>query len=124
MAEAAASTVASSVTGGWTKHVTCRYFMHGLCKEGDNCRYSHDLSSSKPAAMTCKFFQKGNCVFGDRCRFEHSKPIKKEELPLASVSQANPSDPEPLSKSHGSGAQDWVNAAEFVPGQPYCGRGD
>ncbi|MED6249744.1 hypothetical protein ATANTOWER_018933 [Ataeniobius toweri] len=68
MAEAAASTVASSVTGGWTKHVTCRYFMHGLCKEGDNCRYSHDLSSSKPAAMTCKFFQKGNCVFGDRCR--------------------------------------------------------
>ena len=23
-----------------------------------------------------------------------------------------------------SGAEDWVNAAEFVPGQPYCGRGE
>lgn len=23
----------------------------------------------------------------------------------------------------GVGAEDWVNAVEFVPGQPYCGRG-
>lgn len=46
----------------------CRYFMHGLCKEGDNCRYSHDLASSKPAAMVCKFFQRGHCAFGERCR--------------------------------------------------------
>lgn len=23
----------------------------------------------------------------------------------------------------GAGAEDWVNAVEFVPGQPYCGRG-
>lgn len=63
-------------------------------------------------------------------RFEHSKSVKKEELPatqtlpLASASQENPSDPEPRGISPGSGAQDWVNAAEFVPGQPYCGRGE
>ncbi|XP_039647728.1 probable E3 ubiquitin-protein ligase makorin-1 [Perca fluviatilis] len=163
MAEAAAaSTAATPVTGGWTKHVTCRYFMHGLCKEGDNCRYSHDLTNSKPAAMICKFFQKGNCVFGDRCsdslerdrlgrreregttcskgpvlesnprplRFEHCKPAKNEELPpsqtlpLPSVSLAASSDPEPSGPTPGSGAQDWVNAAEFVPGQPYCGRAE
>uniref|UniRef100_A0A8C0S2U6 C3H1-type domain-containing protein n=1 Tax=Canis lupus familiaris TaxID=9615 RepID=A0A8C0S2U6_CANLF len=31
-------------SGSWTKQVTCRYFLHGLCKEGENCRYSHDLS--------------------------------------------------------------------------------
>ncbi|XP_056280426.1 probable E3 ubiquitin-protein ligase makorin-1 isoform X2 [Pseudoliparis swirei] len=132
MAEAAAaSTAASPVTVGWTKHVTCRYFMHGLCKEGDHCRYSHDLTNSQPAAMTCKFFQKGNCVFGDRCRFEHCKPEKTEEelptsqaLPLPSVSKAGSSDPEPSGPTPGSGAQDWVNAAEFVPGQPYCGRAE
>lgn len=23
----------------------------------------------------------------------------------------------------GVGVEDWVNAVEFVPGQPYCGRG-
>ncbi|KAM9334477.1 putative E3 ubiquitin-protein ligase makorin-1 [Symphorus nematophorus] len=131
MAEAAvASTATSPVTGGWTKHVTCRYFMHGLCKEGDNCRYSHDLTNSKPAAMICKFFQKGNCVFGDRCRFEHCKPAKNEEpptpqtLPLPSVSLVGPSDPETSGSTPGPGAQDWVNAAEFVPGQPYCGRAE
>uniref|UniRef100_A0A8C4GL21 RING-type E3 ubiquitin transferase n=1 Tax=Dicentrarchus labrax TaxID=13489 RepID=A0A8C4GL21_DICLA len=131
MAEAAvASTATSPVTGGWTKHVTCRYFMHGLCKEGDNCRYSHDLTNSKPAAMICKFFQKGNCVFGERCRFEHCKPAKNEEpptpqtLPLPSVSLVGPSDPEPSGPTPGPGAPDWVNAAEFVPGQPYCGRAE
>uniref|UniRef100_A0A4W5JNL0 RING-type E3 ubiquitin transferase n=1 Tax=Hucho hucho TaxID=62062 RepID=A0A4W5JNL0_9TELE len=68
MAEAAAP-AAPAITGAWTKHVPCRYFMHGLCKEGTNCRYSHGLNTSQPAAvMICKFFQKGNCVFGDRCR--------------------------------------------------------
>ncbi|KAF3859443.1 hypothetical protein F7725_021842 [Dissostichus mawsoni] len=131
MAEAAAaSTAASPGTGGWTKHVTCRYFMHGLCKEGENCRYSHDLTKSKPEAMICKFFQKGNCVFGDRCRFEHCKPEQNEELPttqtlpLPTASPAGSSDPEPSGPTPGSGAQDWFNAAEFVPGQPYCGRAE
>jgi len=64
-------------------------------------------------------------------RFEHCKPEKTEEelptsqaLPLPSVSKAGSSDPEPSGPTPGSGAQDWVNAAEFVPGQPYCGRGE
>ncbi|PNI99729.1 MKRN1 isoform 3 [Pan troglodytes] len=52
--------------GGWTKQVTCRYFMHGVCKEGDNCRYSHDLSDS-PYSVVCKYFQRGYCIYGDRC---------------------------------------------------------
>ncbi|XP_051976780.1 probable E3 ubiquitin-protein ligase makorin-1 [Xyrauchen texanus] len=140
MAEAAAaSTAAPAVIGGWTKHVTCRYFMHGLCKEGDNCRYLHDLSSCKPT-MTCKFFQKGYCAFGDRCRYEHTKPAKQDEVPSSKPSvplTAAPlaSTPDPVSdgtggttgtqeKPQSSGAVDWVNAAEFVPGQPYCGRAD
>uniref|UniRef100_A0AAY4BFM8 RING-type E3 ubiquitin transferase n=1 Tax=Denticeps clupeoides TaxID=299321 RepID=A0AAY4BFM8_9TELE len=128
MAEAAAaSTAAPAITGGWTKHVTCRYFMHGLCKEGNNCRYSHDLTSSKPA-MICKFFQKGYCAFGDRCRYEHTKPAKQEDLsgpkpqmllPSAPLPPTGPPDPAPTGTD-----LDWVNAAEFVPGQPYCGRGD
>uniref|UniRef100_A0A6Q2YQ97 RING-type E3 ubiquitin transferase n=1 Tax=Esox lucius TaxID=8010 RepID=A0A6Q2YQ97_ESOLU len=123
MAEAAAaSTAAPAITGGWTKHVTCRYFMHGLCKEGTNCRYSHDLNTSQPStAMICKFFQKGNCMFGDRCRFEHSKEdLPGPKLPLPSAS-STPRPPNPLR----SGAGDWVMAAEFVPGRPYyCGRGE
>uniref|UniRef100_A0AAZ3SAS6 RING-type E3 ubiquitin transferase n=1 Tax=Oncorhynchus tshawytscha TaxID=74940 RepID=A0AAZ3SAS6_ONCTS len=62
--------------------------MHGLCKEGINCRYSHDLNTSQPAAaMICKFFQKGNCVFGDRCRLA-SRPMRRTwscRLPSSAV---------------------------------------
>uniref|UniRef100_A0A8C1XQY2 RING-type E3 ubiquitin transferase n=1 Tax=Cyprinus carpio TaxID=7962 RepID=A0A8C1XQY2_CYPCA len=138
-AAAAASTAAPAVIGGWTKHVTCRYFMHGLCKEGDNCRYLHDLSSCKPT-MICKFFQKGCCAFGDRCRYEHTKPAKQDEVPsskppvpLTAAPLAGTPDPvsdgpggttDAQEKPQGLGAVDWVNAAEFVPGQPYCGRAD
>ncbi|XP_019909258.2 probable E3 ubiquitin-protein ligase makorin-1 isoform X2 [Esox lucius] len=122
-----------------------RYFMHGLCKEGTNCRYSHDLNTSQPStAMICKFFQKGNCMFGDRCRFEHSKEdLPGPKLPLPSAS-STPRPPASLSapSRHArrpgsgeavnspenplrSGAGDWVMAAEFVPGRPYyCGRAD
>nr|XP_055109409.1 E3 ubiquitin-protein ligase makorin-1-like isoform X1 [Symphalangus syndactylus] len=55
--------------GGWTKQVTCRYFMHGVCKEGDNCRYSHDLSDS-PYSVVYKCFQRGYCIYGDRCSIQ------------------------------------------------------
>ncbi|XP_037735126.1 E3 ubiquitin-protein ligase makorin-1 isoform X1 [Chelonia mydas] len=128
--------------GGWTKQVTCRYFMHGVCKEGNNCRYSHDLSTSQ-SAMVCRYYQRGCCAYGDRCRYEHTKPLKREEVttvnPAAktypSASSDLPSLPEALEASTGetevkdtdlaatgAGAEDWVNAVEFVPGQPYCGR--
>lgn len=129
--------------GGWTKQVTCRYFMHGVCKEGDNCRYSHDLSDS-PYGVVCKYFQRGYCVYGDRCRYEHSKPLKQEEVTatdlsakpslaassslssgVGSLAEMNPGEAEsrnPNFPTVGAGSEDWVNAIEFVPGQPYCGR--
>ena len=37
----------SRSTGSWTKQVVCRYYLHGLCKEGEKCRYSHDLSAGR-----------------------------------------------------------------------------
>ncbi|XP_045421229.1 E3 ubiquitin-protein ligase makorin-1 isoform X2 [Lemur catta] len=115
--------------GGWTKQVTCRYFMHGVCKEGDNCRYSHDLSDS-PYGVVCKYFQRGYCIYGDRCRYDHSKPLKQEEgtaTDLTAKSSAEMDTGEAESRNSnfatvGAGSEDWVNAIEFVPGQPYCGR--
>uniref|UniRef100_A0A8P0TUP4 RING-type E3 ubiquitin transferase n=2 Tax=Canis lupus familiaris TaxID=9615 RepID=A0A8P0TUP4_CANLF len=50
--------------------------IHGVCKEGDNCRYSHDLSDS-PYGVVCKYFQRGYCIYGDPCRYEHSKPMRR-----------------------------------------------
>ncbi|VTJ58811.1 Hypothetical predicted protein [Marmota monax] len=140
---AAPSPGAGGGGGGWTKQVTCRYFMHGVCKEGDNCRYSHDLSDS-PYGVVCKYFQRGYCIYGDRCRYEHSKPLKQEEAtatdliakPSLAASSSLSSVVGPLVEMNtgeaesrnsnyptvGAGSEDWVNAIEFVPGQPYCGR--
>ncbi|KAM4650909.1 E3 ubiquitin-protein ligase makorin-2 [Discoglossus pictus] len=56
-----------------TKHVTCRYFMHGVCREGSRCMFSHDLATSKPSTI-CRFYQKGQCAYGTRCRYDHVKP--------------------------------------------------
>ncbi|NXK27435.1 MKRN1 ligase, partial [Arenaria interpres] len=119
-----------------------RYFMHGVCKEGDNCRYSHDLSTSQ-SAMVCRYYQRGCCAYGDRCRYEHTKPLKEEEVTdvnpdekiYASVSSDFALLPETVEEiiaeiedenadlaAAGVGAEDWVNAVEFIPGQPYCGR--
>ncbi|CAN0103772.1 probable E3 ubiquitin-protein ligase makorin-1 isoform X1 [Lethenteron reissneri] len=146
-------------TAAWKGEVTCRYFLHGVCREGRNCPYSHDLSTSKPA-MSCKFYQRGRCVYGDGCRYDHVKPPAPSKqqhaappsaakapprpVPLTSDCGAAPSKLTPLSRAkqgsetggataagkHGlnhplgkaGGAADWVNAAEFVPGQPYNGR--
>ncbi|XP_057702494.1 E3 ubiquitin-protein ligase makorin-2 isoform X2 [Corythoichthys intestinalis] len=56
-----------------TKQVTCRYFLHGVCREGSRCMFSHDPSSSKPSTI-CKFYQRGVCAYGERCRYDHIKP--------------------------------------------------
>ncbi|NXE19255.1 MKRN1 ligase, partial [Ardeotis kori] len=125
--------------------LSCRYFMHGVCKEGDNCRYSHDLSTSQ-SAMVCRYYQRGCCAYGDLCRYEHTKPLKQEEVtdeyPDEEIYPSVSSDfadavelPEAVEEffaeiedenldlaAAGVCAEDWVNAVEFVPGQPYCGR--
>lgn len=57
-----------------------------------------------------------------------SVPLPAAPLTLAGDSGPIPSEPAGTSKAqerpHSSGGVDWVNAAEFVPGQPYCGRGE
>lgn len=78
-------------------------------------------------------------------RYEHSKPLKQEEAAatdltaksslaasscLSSVGPTvdmNMGEAESRSSNFatvGAGSEDWVNAIEFVPGQPYCGRSE
>ncbi|XP_053321270.1 E3 ubiquitin-protein ligase makorin-1 isoform X2 [Spea bombifrons] len=87
--------------GGWTRQVTCRYFMHGVCKEGNNCRYSHDLSTSR-STMICRYYQRGCCAYGDHCRYEHTKPLKQEPTGDTSAARICPreSHPEPSSTNN------------------------
>uniref|UniRef100_A0A672QE55 RING-type E3 ubiquitin transferase n=1 Tax=Sinocyclocheilus grahami TaxID=75366 RepID=A0A672QE55_SINGR len=85
------------------KTFICRYFMHGLCKEGDNCRYLHDLNSCKPT-MICKFFQKGCCAFGDRC----SKELKEQCCFFPSL--------------WGAAQNSYVQESRCFSSSVYCGR--
>ncbi|XP_064604731.1 probable E3 ubiquitin-protein ligase makorin-1 [Liolophura sinensis] len=64
---------AATELGPWTSKVLCRYFMHGVCREGSNCRFSHDLNGPPPSNV-CKFYLEGSCTYGDRCRYDHVKP--------------------------------------------------
>lgn len=116
--------------------------MNGQCREGDSCRFSHDLQC-KPA-MVCKYYQRGMCSYGDRCRYDHTKSSRVTNVTRPALSQSsdclpNSSRLATLKKqgnSSDSGIGDecpppppviiatpppseWVNAAEFVPGQPY-----
>jgi len=60
----------SFILGALMEVVLCcfRYFMHGACREGDNCVFSHDPSKSKPS-MVCKYYKLGCCSYGSRCRY-------------------------------------------------------
>ncbi|XP_038067207.1 probable E3 ubiquitin-protein ligase makorin-1 isoform X2 [Patiria miniata] len=133
----------------WQKNITCRYFIHGVCRAGDNCRYAHDRSGKD--ANICKFYLGGNCRFGTNCRFDHVKPNSKTSLKkpnkttsLGSAHKGSmsisaledaPSKMVTLQKgvaNQGMGEdqlsplskvrmEDLVGAAEFVPGQLYIG---
>ncbi|KAK1901755.1 putative E3 ubiquitin-protein ligase makorin-2 [Dissostichus eleginoides] len=49
-----------------------KYFLHGVCREGSRCLFSHDPNTSKPSTI-CKFYQRGVCAYGERCRYDHIK---------------------------------------------------
>ncbi|KAJ7325359.1 hypothetical protein OS493_029908 [Desmophyllum pertusum] len=53
----------------------CRYYIRGECREGDNCRFSHD---SKDVPV-CHYYQEGRCLFGKDCWYNH--PDEKMFMP-------------------------------------------
>jgi len=71
--------------------MSCRFWQQGLCRAGDECRYTHsgppgagggppDVGAPSPFGgatggfdtPVCKFFLSGNCTFGEACRNRHS----------------------------------------------------
>ncbi|KAI3429637.1 hypothetical protein D9Q98_005723 [Chlorella vulgaris] len=57
---------------GGTSGVLCRYYLHGACKLGADCAFSHNLDDAE--SQVCRFYQRGECTYGDRCRYQHIKP--------------------------------------------------
>ncbi|XP_037691248.1 probable E3 ubiquitin-protein ligase makorin-3 [Choloepus didactylus] len=123
-------------SGPWTKQVVCRYYLHGLCKEGENCRYSHELSGRQPASEGRGSPPRASAGEGPSTA-AHVKPLTQEvaKAPSAASSRSLPrigsaaergffeADTDNAgSQAAGAGAESWGDAIEFVPGQPYRGR--
>uniref|UniRef100_A0A8C5K233 RING-type E3 ubiquitin transferase n=1 Tax=Jaculus jaculus TaxID=51337 RepID=A0A8C5K233_JACJA len=126
-------------SGSWTKQIICRYYLHGQCKEGENCRYSHDLSGRKKAREGQDLPRQASADRGPSMAAP-SEP----EPPTQDVAEAPPTtsssslpligsavgrgfieaeaDNAGLEAAGGAGAAGWEGAIEFVPGQPYRGR--
>ncbi|CAK7296080.1 Probable E3 ubiquitin-protein ligase makorin-3 [Vulpes lagopus] len=124
-------------SGSWTKQVTCRYFLHGLCKEGENCRYSHDLSGRLQAGES-PGSPPGASADPSPSTAAHIETLPQEVAEASSVAFAcslpaiglaaeggffeAERDNAGLEAAGGAGVEGWENAIEFVPGQPYRGR--
>ncbi|KAF3855550.1 hypothetical protein F7725_016273 [Dissostichus mawsoni] len=45
--------------------------MHGVCREGSRCLFSHDPNTSKPSPSASS--TRGGRAYGERCRYDHIK---------------------------------------------------
>lgn len=50
----------------------CKYFLHGACRNGASCRFSHQIDA--PKSTVCTYYLAGNCAYGDKCRYDHVRP--------------------------------------------------
>lgn len=104
--------------------------MHGVCREGENCQYSHDLKD-KPS-MVCKYYLQGACSYGSKCRFDHVKPPSARTrsstgpkpvplLPRNEEENKQDNKMVTLTKRKPNHPKNWADAPVFVPGQAYQG---
>lgn len=121
--------VYQSLSTATPKQILCRYYMHGVCREGDNCKYSHDLKD-KPS-MICKYYRQGACSYGSSCRFDHVKPssarsksssgLKALPLQRQNVEENKENNMVTLTKNKTKNPKNWAEATAFVPGQTFKG---
>ncbi|XP_022647796.1 probable E3 ubiquitin-protein ligase makorin-2 [Varroa jacobsoni] len=57
-----------------TKSILCRYFLANACRDGNECRFSHDRATGI-VDNVCRYFQKGECRYGKRCRDDHVRRL-------------------------------------------------
>ena len=78
----------------------CKFYLHGACKFGSGCLFSHNTDSIPNQRSICKYFLTGSCQFGENCFYEHSLPNRSSNrttdsssLPSTSSDSSNNSSP-------------------------------
>ncbi|ERE79086.1 probable E3 ubiquitin-protein ligase makorin-3 isoform X1 [Cricetulus griseus] len=78
-------------SGSWTKQILCRYYLHGQCKEGDHCRYSHDLSGRRRARGGQDSQPRASADRGPKMATHREPPTQEEaEAPPTASSSSLP----------------------------------
>ena len=81
-----------------TSKVLCRYYLNSCCTKGNQCTFSHDITSKED--LTCRFYLRGTCAYGNSCRYMHVRP-KKAIAKNGAVQQSIPK-PVPVVASLGN----------------------
>jgi len=58
--------------------IPCKHFIMGVCREGDKCRYSHDMSKIPCRSHHGLCGMKPPCKLGSKCKFMHGPPLSPE----------------------------------------------
>jgi E3 ubiquitin-protein ligase makorin len=75
------------------QNILCKYYLHGACRNGGDCPFSHDLAA--PASQVCTHYLRGSCSFGDHCRYDHVRPDWAPPRDSSHVSYQPPPLPKP-----------------------------
>lgn len=60
------------VGGGMRRRATCKFWLEGGCRQGDNCQYSHEQPMRmKRKLELCKYFLNSICTKGSDCIYMH-----------------------------------------------------
>ncbi|XP_004649078.2 probable E3 ubiquitin-protein ligase makorin-3 [Octodon degus] len=124
-------------SGSWTKQILCRYYLHGQCKEGENCCYSHDLARQQRARESQGLHPQASSERVRSVAVQSEPPTEEElEAPPAASSSSFPLfglaaennffeaevDHSGFEAAGGeAGMEGWVSAFEFAPALPYQG---
>lgn len=72
-------------TSGSGDQEICKYYLHGACRFGDSCFFSHAQAPAQQSSnIICKYFLAGNCSFGNRCFNKHVLPPRPKSQPIVS----------------------------------------
>lgn len=97
------------------KTILCPYYLHGVCRFGTSCRYSHDIKHARQDDV-CRYYQLGACSYGSRCRYRHVKLNKPEPKPdiglgLPKSFESSQADTLPANTAMANGSSRELNAS-------------
>lgn len=71
----------SRADGAASKHIPCRFFAEGRCRNGTACQFLHGspMSVGNKKSELCKFYAQGKCTRGFACTYAHDDMLVSQQ---------------------------------------------